>query len=147
MANKTSPNRRIHSAEYGNAYKNNDRLTVAVTNLLVADILKLCFVPGGTFVDRVVVKNTDMDTGATPLSTAKIGFAPVDGTAAAAGSDVIVSATAAFGQAAATTTYEIFPPFRVELDSWLTIVIGAAPATAAAGTIEAKVEGECIGVR
>lgn len=119
----------------------------AVTSLVAADIINAVAVPAGTKVHRVVVKNTDMDTNATPTSTAKIGFAAADGSAMPSGADTAVAVDAAFGQAAATTTYEIFPPYVVEKDCFLSIVVGTGAATAAAGTVYAKVEGEALGAK
>lgn len=135
------------TGDYGNSSVFVDSIAVPTTSLTAASVIKLTRVPAGTLVDRVVVKNTDMDSNATPTSTAKIGFSPVDGSAAVAGADTAILSTAAFGQAAATTTYEIFPPYAVEVDSYVTIVIGTGAATAAAGTVYAKVEGEYRGVK
>lgn len=148
MANATTANTRkpIHSASYGNASVFTDALSVATTNLTAADNLRYCEVPGGTLVHRVVVKNTDMDVNATPTLTAKIGFTPVDGSAAPSGADTAVAATAAWGQSAATTAYDILPPYLVTADSYLSIVIGTGAATAAAGTINAAVSGEVQGI-
>lgn len=137
----------VHAAEYGNAVKFHDQITTVAGDAAAASIICLVKVAAGTEVDRVVVKNTDLDTNGTPAMTAKIGFAPIDGSAAVAGADTAIAADGVFGQAAATTTYEIFPPYLVEVDSWLSIVVGTASATAAAGTISAKVEGIAKGVR
>lgn len=146
MANATTANNRkpIHSASYGNASVFTDALSVATTNLTLNDNLRLCEVPGGTLVDRVVVRNTDMDTGAG--LAVRIGFTPIDGSAAPSGADVAVAAQAAWGQAAATTTYEIFPPYLVAVDSYLNIIVNVVPVGAVAGTINAKVEGEVVGI-
>ena len=124
--------------------------SVAVTNADIdaADIIKLCRVAAGTDVHRVTVKTTELDSNVAPSLTAKIGFTPCDGSAAVSGADTAVLADAAWGQNAETVTTNIFPPYRVEVDSWLTIVIGTGAATeAASGTIYAKVEGEALGVQ
>lgn len=148
MANATTANNRkpIHSASYGNQSVFSDTLSVATTNLTAADNLRYCEVPGGTLVHRVVVKTTDMDSNGTPTLTAKIGFIPVDGSAAPSGADTAVAATAAWGQSAATTVYEILPPYLVAVDSYLSVVIGTGAATAAAGTINAVISGEAQGI-
>lgn len=134
------------SCEYGNASVFADQSSVTAA-LIAADIINPVKIPAGTRVSRVVVKNTDMDTNGTPALTAKIGFAAADGSAMPSGADTAVSADAAFGQAAATTTYEIFPPYVVEKDAFLSIVVGTGAATGAAGTVYAKVEGETLGAK
>lgn len=146
MGTKISSNRNpLYANDEGNASVFVDSVAVATTDIDSADIIKLCPVSGGTVVDRVVVKNTDLDSNGTPTLQAKIGFTPMDGSAAPSGADTAVAAAGAWGQSAATTTYEIFPPYRVEKDSYLTIVITNVAATAAAGTVYAKVEGEATG--
>ena len=147
MTTKASTKKNPYSNDAGNNSVFFDSVALLTTDIDAADIINLCPVAAGTAVHRVVVKNTDMDTNATPTMTAKIGFTPMDGSTAVAGADTAVAAVAAFGQAAATTTYEIFPPYRVEKDSFVTLVIGTGAATAAAGTVSAKVEGETIGVK
>lgn len=148
MANATTANLKkpIHSASYGNSSVFTDTLSLATTNLVAADLLRCCEVPGGMLVHRVAVKTTDLDANATPTLTAKIGFVPVDGSAAPSGADVAIAATAAWGQSAATTVYEVLPPYLVTADSYLAIVIGTGAATAAAGTINASIVGEVVGI-
>ena len=119
----------------------------ATAALVLADSVRPCRVAAGTKVSRVVVKNDDLDSNGTPALEAKIGFTPCDGSAQATGDDVVVAAAGAFGQSAATTTYEIFPPHLVTKDSYLDIVVTTAPATGAAGTVYGKVEGEAIGAK
>jgi hypothetical protein len=143
----TTTKKRVHGAEYGNAVIASDSLAVVAGDVAAASVNKLCPIAGGTTVHRVVIKNTDLDSNGTPTLTAKIGFSPIDGSAAAAGQDTAVAANGAWGQAAATTTYEIFPPVFVDKDSYLTLVVGTGAATGAAGTIYAKVEGEAVGLK
>lgn len=117
--------------------------SVITANLAISDKVRPCRVPAGTLVDRVVVKVPDLDSGTT--LQAKIGFAPIDGSAQVSGDDTAVAAAGAWAQAAATTTYEIFPPFLVLKDSFLEIAVTAAGI--GTGTVYGKVEGEAIGVR
>lgn len=148
MGTKTSSNANpIYSNDEGNSSVFIDSVAVATTDLDSGDIVKLVKVAAGSNVHRVTVKNTDLDANVSPALTAKIGFSPIDGSAAPSGADTAVTADGAWGQSAATTTYEIFPPYRVEKDSWLTIVIGTVAATQASGTIYAKVEVEALGVK
>jgi hypothetical protein len=147
MTTKTTPNRKaVVSGLLANAAIFNNSVAVATTDIdTIGDIIQPVKVAAGTEVHRVVVKVTDMDS-ATSLQ-AKIGFTPADGSAAPSGADVAVAAAGAWAQSAATTTYEIFPPYRVEKDSYLNIVVTAAAGTAVAGTVYAKVEGEALGVK
>lgn len=146
MGTKTSSNSNaIYANDEGNDSVFYDSVALATTDIDNADIIKLVKVAGGTVVHRVVVKNTDMDSNGTPTLQAKLGFSPIDGSSAPSGADTAVAAAGAWGQSAATTTYEIFPPYRVEKDSYLTIVITNGAATAAAGTVYGKVEGEATG--
>jgi hypothetical protein len=136
------------SSDGGNASVFFDSKAVTNADIDAADIIKLCRVAAGTDVHRVTVKTTELDTNGSPTLTAKIGFTPVDGSAAVSGADVAVLADAAWGNNAETVLTEVFPPYRVEVDSWLTIVIGTGANTeAATGTVYAKVEGESIGVQ
>jgi len=111
----------------------------------VGDKLRVCRVSGGVDVHRVIIKNVDLDTG-TSL-TATIGFENLDGTTTA--SLTAVAADGAWAQTAATTTYEIIPPYRVEKDAFLTIKVTAAATGVQAGvlTTYGKVEGRAIGVK
>jgi hypothetical protein len=148
MASKYKPtkaNEPVHSGDHGNRVVFADNC-VATGDLVAADALNAVKIPAGTLVDRVVIKNPDLDS-ATAL-TAKIGFAPTDGSAGVSGADVAVSADAAWGRAAATTTYEIFPPYKVLVDSYLSVVVGTgATASSGGGTVYGKVEGENLGVK
>jgi hypothetical protein len=137
-----------YSSDGGNASVFCDSVGVTNADIDAADIIKLVRVPAGTDVHRVTVKTTELDSHGTPTLTAKIGFTPIDGSSAVSGADTAVSADAAWGQNAETLTFNVFPPYRVEVDSWLTFVIGTGAATeAATGTVYAKVEGEALGVQ
>lgn len=137
-----------YSSDGGNNSVFVDAVAVTNADIDAADIVKLCRVAAGTDVHRVVTKTTELDSNGSPSLTAKIGFTPCDGSAAVSGADTAIKADGAWGQNAETLTYEIFPPYRVEVDSWLTIVFGTGAATeAATGTISAKVEGEALGVQ
>ncbi len=138
----------LHACESGNAAVYFDSLAVTNADIDAADEIRPIKVPGGLVVHRVVIKTTEIDTHGSPTLTAKIGFTPTDGSAAASGQDTLVAEDGAFAQSAATTTYEIFPPVEVPVESYLNIVIGTGAATeAATGTIYAKVEGEPLGVK
>lgn len=121
----------------------------AVTNADIdaADVIQPVKVAAGTYVHRVRTKTTELDSSGSPSLTAKIGFTPCDGSAAVSGADTAVSADAAWGQNAEVKEYDVIPPYLVEKDSWLNIVIGTGAATeAATGTVYGVVEGTCHGV-
>ena len=135
----------VHACEFGNRVVFQDS-AAATGDLVAADILNLCKIPAGTLVDRVVIKNADLDSST--VLTAKIGFAPADGTAGDSGDDEAVAADASWGRTAATTTYEIFPPFRCDVDSFLAVVVGTgATGSSGGGTVYGKVEGEALGAK
>lgn len=114
---------------------------VVAANLTTSDKVRPCRVAGGTLVDRVVIKNPDLDSG-TALAV-NVGFANIDGTSGPSATAIASAATT--WQAAATTTYEIFPPVLIEKDAYLEVVptVGGT----GTGTVHAKVEGEAIGVK
>lgn len=149
MGTVTSTNRNtMYASDGGNQSVFTDSVAVTNADIDAADIIKLCRVAAGTDVHRVITKTTELDSNGAPSLTAKIGFTPIDGSTAVSGADTAISADAAWGQNAETLTFNIFPPYRVEVDSWLTIVIGTGAATeAATGTVYAKVEGEALGVQ
>lgn len=114
---------------------------VILADLATTDKLRLVKIPAGTKVDRVVIKNPDLDSGANLL--VNIGFSNIDGTALA--QSTAVAAAAATWQAAATTTYELFPPVVLEKDAYLDVVptVGGV----GTGTVYGKVEGEALGAK
>ena len=121
--------------------------SVAVPDTLApGDNIRPCRVAGGTLVDRVVIKNDELDTNLSPTLAATIGFRAVDGSPQSPADVIAVAEDDAFANAAGTNTFEIFPPYLVERDSFLEINVTTAAATAAAGTVSAKVEGEAVGV-
>jgi hypothetical protein len=119
---------------------------VSVTAALaVDDEIRAVRVPAGTEVHRAVIKVPDMDTNVAPTLEAKIGFIPDDGSATPTGADTAVKAAAAFAQGGNTMILDVFPPYVVEQDSYLNIVVTTAAATGTAGTIHGRVEGRAIG--
>jgi len=128
------------SGNYGNRVVYTGSAVVSA-NLANGDKVRLCEVPAGTLVDRVVISNPDLDGGTT--LTTKAGFEPKDGSVVANADVAVHAAGATTWRAAAVTTYEIFPPYRVTKDSWLTVQTGAAGT--GTGTVHGKVEGENLG--
>lgn len=128
------------SGDKGNRVVFEDNAIIAA-NLATTDKVRLVKIPAGTKVDRVVVKNPDLDSGVT--LAVNIGFSNVDGTALAQSTAVAAAATT--WQAAATTTYELFPPVTLEKDAYLEVVPTAAGV--GTGTVYGKVEGENLGAK
>lgn len=128
------------SGDDGNRVVFNDSAVIAA-NLATTDKVRLVKIPAGTKVDRVVIKNPDLDSGAN--LAVNIGFSYADGSTFAHSTDLASAATT--WQAAATTTYELFPPVVVEQDAYLEVVptVGGV----GTGTVYAKVEGENLGAK
>lgn len=148
MGTKTTSSKKpVHAAGYGNAAVFHDSVAVTNADIDAADVIQPVVVPAGTLVHKVRTKTTELDTHATtPTLTAKLGFTPVDGSAAPAGADTAVAADAAWGQNAEVKEYNVIPPYLVTKDSYLNVVIGTGAATeAATGTVYAVVEGEAGG--
>lgn len=130
----------LHGSPFGNRVVFNDKVTFSVTPT-EDDVARLCAIAGGTLVDRVVIKNPDLDSGTT--LTGKIGFVGKDGTVI---DDDAVFADAALWRAAETNTFELFPPVLVPVDAWLVATI-TATSTGNTGDVESKVEGEMLGIK
>jgi hypothetical protein len=141
-------NRTVFSGDCaGNASIFSDYITTTA-NIASGDLLRLVAIPGGSLVSRVVIKNADLDSGTT--LQAKIGFRKDDGSlipATQAVSDFTncVAVAGAWGQSAATTTYELFPPVLVPCDAHL--VVEATAAGIGTGAVYGKVEAEALGVK
>ena len=138
----TSP---VFACGYGNRVEFDGVATVTAA-LGIGDKVRICKIPAGTKVDRVVIKTGDMDSGTT--LTDKIGWEPLDGSVVS-GADVAFCASGATTrQAPALTTYEIFPPVVVKVDSWLTLqCVTAAAGQAGNVDVAGKVEGVSLGAK
>ena len=145
-----------YSSTSGNAVVFTNGAAIVSGDLDLADKINLCFVPAGTLVDEVKVKHADLDTGGTSMAF-NLGFAHVDGSASTTNetadatarsltpATLLAAAATTWTGTAAVTTYELFPPFKVEKDSWLQAVLTTAVTTIAAGSVYAKVRGEALG--
>jgi hypothetical protein len=147
MGTKTTSSKKPIASQANNSV-HYDQVSVTNADIDAADVIQPVMVPGGTVVHKVRTKTSELDSNGSPSLTAKIGFTPVDGSAAPSGADTAVSADAAWGQNAEVKSYDVIPPYVVEKDSYLNIVIGTGAATeAATGTVYAVVEGEARGVK
>lgn len=131
-------NQSPYSGDDGNRVVFTDSAVVSA-NLAIADKVRLALIPAGTKVDRVVISNADLDSGAA-LAT-NLGFENKDGSAGPSATAIASAATT--WRAAATTTYELFPPVLLTKDAYLQATVTAGGT--GTGTVYGKVEGECMG--
>ena len=131
----------VSSGDKGNELVSHGSAAVSAA-LAIGDEIRPARIAGGTVVHRVVIKNTDLD-GGTGLE-ASIGYQPMDGSS---GDDAAFVDAGAWGQSAEINTYEIFPPVKVEKDSYLVVKVTASAASGTTGTVYGKVEGAAIGVK
>lgn len=133
------------SGDDGNRVVFADKAAVAAA-LTTNDKVRPVLIPAGTKVDRVTIKNGDLDTGTGTL-TATIGFEHADGSSGASATAIAANGANAL-TGAATTIYELFPPVTVEKDSYVVITPTiAANALAASADVHCKVEGENLGAK
>jgi hypothetical protein len=133
---------------FGNAMVADGTVALAA-NPTAADVIRVMLIPAGSKVSALIVGNTDMDSNGSPTFAVSIGYAPVnpnDGPAA----------SAAYFQAAGDTIlqapntgklYRNFATISFEKDVYLTMTVGVASATFAAGNIYASALGEARGVK
>lgn len=150
MANIDSAtlNKNVFMQAFGNAVVADGSVALTAAPL-AADVIRIARINAGTRVVMVVTGNGDLDTSATPTAAVSLGYAPVD---AADGS---AAAPAYFGPAGDTSLqsansgklYANFAPITFDKDVYLTMTVGAAAATFAAGSIFATAIGDARGVK
>lgn len=106
-----------------------------------ADVLELLFVPAGTRLQTLEIRNTDMDTGT--AFAAKVGYASVDGADA---DDDYFAGAGAFAQAAGVTRFN-FAPITFQKDTWIVATVTTAPGTFAAGSVTTIGQGRSLGAK
>lgn len=124
--------------------------TIALTaNPTAADVIRVMKIPAGTKVNNIIVANSDMDTNGSPTFVFGMGYAPVNASDGP-------TASAAYFQAAGDTSFQAanagklygnFAPITFAYDVYLTMTVGTAAATFAAGTAYVTVLGEARGVK
>lgn len=105
------------------------------------DVLELLFVPAGTRLQTLEMRNTDMDTGT--AFAAKVGYASVDGSES---NDGYFAATGAFCQSAGVTRFN-FAPITFQRDTWVIATVTTAPGTFAAGSVTTIGQGRSLGAK
>lgn len=150
MANIDSAtlNKNVFMQAFGNGIVLDGTVALAA-NPTAADVIRVMLIPAGTKVSSIVTGNGDMDTNGSPTFVYSLGYAPV-----VAGDGPTASA-AYFGAAGDTAlqsanngkVYSNFAAITFEKDVYLTMTIGTAAATFAAGSINASVHGEARGIK
>jgi hypothetical protein len=133
---------------FGNAVVASGKLSLAA-NPTAADVLRIMRIPAGTKVEALIVAADDCDSNGTPTFVVSIGYAPVN-------SNDGPTASAAYFAAAGQTfletgtsglVYRKFDAITFEKDVYLTMTVGTAAATFAAGAIYATAIGSARGVK
>lgn len=141
-------NKNVFMQAFGEGTNPNGSIALSA-NPTAADVLRIMRIPAGTEVSAVLIANGDLDTNGSPTIVVSIGYAPVvaaDGPAAsaayfqAAGDTVLQAANAG-------KVYANFAPIKFEKDVYLTMTVGTASATFAAGTIRAVAIANALGVK
>jgi hypothetical protein len=121
--------------------------SIALTaNPTAADVLRVMLIPAGTRVEALIVAFDDLDSNGSPTFVVGIGYAYTDGSSASA------AYFAAAGQTLPETgsngaVYRKFAPITFEKDAYLTMTVGTAAATFAAGSIYATALGSARGIK
>jgi hypothetical protein len=117
-------------------------------NPTAADVIRVMRIPAGTRVSALMVGNGDLDSNGAPTLVVGIGYAPCDGSSPAASAAYFQAAGDTVLQAAnAGKLYHNFAPVTFEKDVWLTMTVGTASATFAAGSIYVTALGRARGVK
>lgn len=118
-------------------------------NPTAADVIRVMKIPAGTKVQSILLGNDDLDSNGAPTIVFSMGYAPA---VAADGPAANATYFAAAGQtqlqaANKGTIYANFDPITFDKDVYLTLTVGTASATFAAGAIWALAQGVARGVK
>lgn len=150
MANidSASLNKNVFMQAFGNAAAVDGTVNLTA-NPTAADVIRVMKIPAGTKVSAILLGNSDMDTNGAPTFVFSMGYAPVvaaDGPAAnatyfqAAGDTALQAANAG-------KLYANFAPITFDKDVYLTMTVGTAAATFAAGNLYVTALGDTRGVK
>ena len=113
-------------------------------NPTAADVINFKL-PAGIELGSLDIKCDDLDTHGTPTLVFGVGYAPVDsGSSLAAAATAFAAAGQTTAQAGGTLKCS-FHPIKFEEDVYVTLTIGTASATFAAGNISMIAVGSAIG--
>ena len=149
MANVDSAtlNQNNYMSAFGNAVVATGSIALAA-NPTAADVLRVMRIPAGSKVSALMVANGDLDSNGAPTFVVSIGYAPCDGSSPTAAPAGFAAAGQTILQAANDgKLYCKFAPITFDKDVWLTMTVGTAAATFAAGTIYAVALGEARGIK
>lgn len=117
----------------------------AAANFTAADVVRLVRIPAGMEVDILQIRAPDMDTNGSPTIVFGVGYTPCDSSSALAANATYFAAAGQTTAQAGGTLQCSFPPIKFEEDVWVTLTIGTASATFAAGDIYGIAVGQAIG--
>lgn len=118
-------------------------------NPTAADVIRVMRVRAGTKISALMLGNGDMDTNGVPTFVFSIGYAPVvsgDGPAANA-TYFQAAGDTSFQAANAGKLYHNFAPVTFEKDVYITMTVGTAAATFAAGSAYMSALGVARGIK
>lgn len=124
--------------------------TIALAaNPTAADVIRVMRIPAGNNVKALLLGNAGLDSNGSKTLVVSIGYAPVD---AADGPAAVADYFSAAGDAVLKTAnagklYCNFAPITFEKDVYLTMTVGTASATFAAGSIYATALATARGVK
>lgn len=133
---------------FGNATVAQGQVALAA-NPTAADVIRVMKVLAGTKVSALMLGNSDMDTNGTPTFVFSIGYAPVvsgDGPAAVA-TYFQAAGDTSFQAANAGKLYHNFAPITFDKDVYITMTVGTAAATFAAGNAYMTALGDARGIK
>lgn len=133
---------------FGNAVVAEGKLALAA-NPTAADVLRVMLVPAGTKVSAILQGNDDLDTNGAPTFVHSLGFAPVDATDGPAANATYFAAAGqtSFQAANSGKVYCNFDPITFDKDVFITMTVGTAAATFAAGNVRLTALGEARGIK
>ncbi len=137
-----------HMQAFGNSVTYLGKVALAA-NPVAADVIRVCQIPAGAEISSILMANTDLDSNAGPTFVHSIGYAPVN---VANGPAAVADYFAAAGQtnlqaANVGKLYAGFDAIKFEFPVHLTLTVGTAAATFAAGSIWAQARGRSVGVK
>lgn len=123
-----------------------DDIIALAANPTAADVINFRL-PAGLRLGMLDIRSDDLDTNVSPTLVFSVGYRPVDsGSSLAANATYFAAAGQTVGQAGGTLRCS-FEPIKFEEDVYVTLTIGTASATFAAGDIAMVAVGAAEGVK
>lgn len=119
--------------------------TIALTaNPTAGDVINFKL-PAGIELGMLDIKSDDLDTNVAPSFVFGVGYAPVDSNSSLAAAPTAFAAAGQTTAQAGGTLKCSFHPIKFEEDVYVTITVGTASATFAAGSMSMVAIGSAIG--